>query len=222
VMFSKFERPVMVDGVLRCPVADALTPKFKIHYEPSKDFESMIAVDVPLYTVLRVPVTIGHVAKRYQTPLPEGVDPNALLEPATFNAQPTEPEEEDDDEATRPTPPKKAKKKKSFAAHLTELLTAGVLSSAARSQDAIDELGDRGTEATSAALAPLLAPVRALLSEIGERSDLDNAQKFQMAAARLPEVFGEMDAPDFEKLIRRNLFIARLEGQRSAIRKKDA
>jgi phage gp29-like protein len=228
VGFSKLERPTWdADAnTWRWPVADELCPKFKLHYEPPGDFESMIAVDVPLYTVLRLPVTMGYIAKRYESPLPDGVDPNALLEPAAIGAA-TQPQGGGDGQGQGqgpggvPMPPNRRQRRgnnqSTFARDLTESLMLQAFAPATpgeRAQSDLDDLGDRAADPAGEAFALLGDQIR----KIVRKATRDGATLPELRQ-RLLDALPDLDASDFETIVRRGLFISRLHGRATAIRK---
>lgn len=188
VMFSRFGQSA----------ADELCPKFKLHYEPEQDYESMIAVDVPLHTVLGLPTTYGDLAKRYGRELPKGVTPDEIIKPPEQTL--AEKQLQQKQRGQQPGQPGA----KSFARRLTEALT---FAAAGEAQQPIDDLADTAIEHGVDAIDLLAAPIRAIVNEATDWEDLDR---------RLRKAFEDLDAKDLERLIRRTSFVARLYGRQAA------
>jgi phage gp29-like protein len=199
VGFSNLERPYVDQNTGRIvwPIADSLCPKLKLHYEPEHDYESMIAVDVPLLTVLRIPQTKGQIAKRYGRELPEGVNPDELVEVAA-------PQPQQVDAGSNGNG-----RNRSFARELTDNLTFSTVRGE-RAQATLDAFGDRGVAAATDALAQLTTPLRRMI--LHEASSLEDVER------RLRKAFDDLDASELETLVRRGTFVARLHGMESAHR----
>lgn len=204
VGFSKLEKPYVDQDTGRTvwPVADSLCPKFKLHYEPEGDYESMIAVDVPLHTVLKLPTTLGQLAKRYNRELPPGVKPETVVD---YTTPPP---------ADMPFPPNNGNNggRRSFAIDLTRALTFAETKRIAQ-QASIDELGDRTLTASADERKRLAETIIALAGE---------SEGYQDFMAKLRDSgLGEIDVTTLERLVRRDTFVARLAGHINALRKAE-
>jgi phage gp29-like protein len=206
VGFSQLERPRFVrtvDGstVEEWPVADAVCPKVKLHYEPPVDEESYAAVDTVLINVLGLPQTHGQLAKRYNRELPEGVDPHELVKPMA--AQQIENAASIADQRQQDRADAKGGKKKSFARQLTAQLVR--LSTGLQQQDPIDDLADRAIDED-----PQIPLVNAVAGIVEGSESLPELQE------RLRRAFDDLDATELERLVRRTTFVARLHGRVAA------
>jgi phage gp29-like protein len=198
VMYSRFGKDV----------ADRLCPKFKLLCEPVGDYESMIAVDVPLHTVLKLPTTYGHLAKRYGKELPDGVDPSEIIRFDTPSVgdpgaggglQPAGKRDESG----------KRRRGKGFARDLTELITFSAVSRGIRAQRDIDDLADRASEEAAELMNAFRPVIRAIARKATDLEDLER---------RLRNAFDDLDAEDLEQIVRRTMFVAQLHGRETAHR----
>ncbi len=207
VGFSTFEKPYVDQNTGRTmwPTADSLCPKFKIHYEPEGDYESMIAVDVPLHTVLKLPTTVGQLAKRYNRELPKGVDPEKVVDFTT-------PPPNDLPLAPRANGNDRNNSGRSFAALLTQALTFAEVKRSSQ-QSAIDDLGDKALAATEGERTAL---AKRIVDIAGESSGYHDFM------IRLKQSgLDDLDLSTLETVLRRNVFVAQLAGHVNAQRKAE-
>jgi phage gp29-like protein len=231
VGFSNYERPTTRfdettgQQVPVWPVADALCPKFKLHYEPEGDYEQFIAVDVPLHGVLGLPTTLGALAKRYRRELPPGVDPKGIVRPQipqvgapqNDNGDADGGDAERDSQGAPPKPGERRRRQSTFASRLAEQLTFSELSRARRGQALLDEMSDRMSARSDDAMAPMEATLRTIFREAKRRGET-----LQDVQHRLRNAFADLDSSELEELLRRGMFTARLHGRVTAHRETEA